>query len=230
MKPHMERDLVLRKYQKHRGRVDSVPLAEELDKSQSIRPSDTSWKESNLYKHCIGLRKNCVFEPGYNANGLWQRQAIQYINWVQETRDHSQLITEGDVEEFWTWNTYIETPWHNVNPPCLCSDSLKSYIYMCEVCYQIHTRLKRPWYLPNPPYVSEYKPSNLCDNCRYIDFQYLFRHEHGSREYRSFIPPDRLNKYWKMSIAAHFVVFWFARCARIMTSESQFWKYQALRY
>ena len=117
-----------------RKRLNSTPY----DYGHEERTSQPSMKEE-LYYHCVHLRKKCRFEDDLG----WDGSGLSLI--LEQAQKHAEIKNFLDSHVYEIWNTPLSRPWSNDHPPCPCFGSDKTE--MCEVCYQIKTKFKRPWYI-----------------------------------------------------------------------------------
>jgi hypothetical protein len=141
-----------------------------------------------LHWTCIEARKSCRFDAIFTAGADGFRRASQFaVPVLQPFPQH--------LKEFTTWNTIILNPWHTQQPPCYCQDAVLPD--MCEVCYQFHTRIKRPWYIEYPQDLDAHPNGGLCEDCMHLDFNYLFGNWHGGLDSRTSVPIGSLRDLTK---------------------------------
>ena len=122
---------------------------------------------AELYYHCVDLRKNCIFEDDLGRDG----PGLSLI--LEQAKKHAEIKSFLDSDVYKIWNTPLSKPWYSDHPPCLCFGSDRSEV--CEVCYQIKTKLKRPWYLERLD--DSYRPvkNRVCEVCYHIDWPLILR-------------------------------------------------------
>ena len=123
--------------------------------------------EAELYYHCVDLRKNCVFEDDLGRDG----SGLSLI--LEQAQKHAEIKSFLESDVYKIWNTPLSKPWYSDHPPCLCFGSDRTEL--CEVCYQIKTKLKRPWYIERLD--DSYRPINdrVCEVCYHIDWPLILR-------------------------------------------------------
>ena len=121
--------------------------------------------ETELYYHCVDLRKNCIFEDDLGRDG----SGLSLIR--DQAQRHVEIKGFLDSDIYKIWNTPLSKPWYNDHPPCLCFGSERTEI--CEVCYQIKTKLKRPWYIVDNSY--HLVKDRVCEVCYHIDWPLILR-------------------------------------------------------
>lgn len=136
----------------------------------------------SLYGHCVGLRRHGSLERSFAADGDGFRAACAAVY-----SPNLSAPEDFNIEEFRRWNTPCARLWHSPNPPCLCK---KDPQQLCEVCYQISSGLKRPWYLEHPPGQGD---MTLCQDCRHLNFSFILNFGHKASGNRRMIPLGRLS-------------------------------------
>ena len=123
--------------------------------------------EAELYYHCVDLRKNCVFEDDLGRDG----SGLALI--LEQAEKHVEIEGFLDSDVYKIWNTPLLKPWYSNHPPCLCFGSERTEI--CELCYQVKTKLKRPWYIERLD--DPYRPvkDQVCEVCYHIDWPLILR-------------------------------------------------------
>lgn len=123
--------------------------------------------EAELHYHCVDLRKNSIFEDDLGRDG----SGLSLI--LEQAQKHAEIKSFLDSDVFKIWNTPLSRPWPNEHPPCLCFGSDKTAT--CEVCYQINTKFKRPWYIERLD--DSYCPvkDRVCEVCYHINWPLILR-------------------------------------------------------
>ena len=123
--------------------------------------------ETELYYHCVNLKKDCIFEDDLGRDG----SGLSLI--LEQAQRHAEIKSFLNSNVYKIWNTPISKPWYSDLPPCLCFGSDRTEI--CEVCYQIKTKLKRPWYIEGLD--DSYCPvkDRVCEVCCHIDWPLILR-------------------------------------------------------
>lgn len=130
------------------------------------RTSPPSIKEE-LYYHCVGFRKNCTFEDDLGRDGF----GLSLI--LEQAQKHAEVKNFLDSDVYKIWNIPLSKPWFNDHPPCLCLGSDKTE--MCEVCYQMKTKFKRPWYIERLDDFNCPVRDRVCEVCHHIDWPLILR-------------------------------------------------------
>ncbi len=144
-----------------------LEIAWDADNYGYAKSSSPPSLREELYYHCVGLRKDCLFENDLVKDGSGLNLILEQAQKHAETKD----FLNSDL--FRTWNTCLSRPWHNDHPPCLCFGTDKSE--MCEVCYQTNTNLKRPWYIERLDESYRSASDRVCETCSHIDWLVILR-------------------------------------------------------
>ena len=139
-----------------------------------------------LHYHCVALREECSFEDDFAHNGT----GLSLV--LDQAREHTETQDFVNSDAFRIWNTPLSRPWHNDHSPCLCFGEDKTE--MCGVCYQINTKLKRPWYIENPG--DSYRSANqrVCEICSHIDWPLILGPKREVCESYLYIPLGTLSE------------------------------------
>ena len=123
--------------------------------------------KAELNYHCVDLRKNCIFEDDLGLDG----SGLSLI--LEQAQKHAEIKSFLDSDVYKIWNTPLSKPWYSDHPPCLCFGSDRTEI--CEVCYQIKTKLKRPWYIERLDDSYRLVKDRVCEVCYHIDWPLILR-------------------------------------------------------